>query len=290
MKLYSVLMSHDRLSLGHVLSRGEFCTYCRHRMTNHSLARQHDHDFFELFWVESGPGIHYIHDEKRIVEAGTLQLIRPEDRHTFAAIPGSVFELTNVTLVTETWQALRARYFKEPVYFDLLPWQDREFRGLTGYIGDLRAAAASLHAGRRDRLSLERFLLNALALLPDGRTPETPIPGWVVALRDDLRQQANFVSGVAQVVKTTGRCSEHVCREFRRFYGKTPTDEMNDARLLYAAVHLRSTSIKIVDLALDLGIENLGYFYRLFSRHFGCTPAEYRRAHAASAMDAVALR
>lgn len=280
MKFYSVLMSCHRLFLKNAVREGEFCTYCRHRATATSLGGTHDHDYYELFWVESGPGLHFVNGESREVRAGTVQLICPEDTHAFAGMPNAVFEFTNVTLFPETWRALKRRYFSDRVsYFDVKNWQEREFVGLTGYIGDFRAAAAALHAGARDRLALERFLLNFLALLPDGKTPEPPVPEWLANLKHDLQQQANFVRGISALVKRSGRCAEHVSREFRRFYGKTPTDEMNEARLRYAALNLRTSSVKIVDLALDLGIENLGYFYRLFSRHYGCTPAEYRRAH-----------
>jgi len=273
-----------RISLKNTVKPGQFCTYHRHRSVEGVSYSVHDHDYYELFWVEEGPGIHDINGEARTVEMGTLQLIRPEDQHTFRAISGHVFELTNVTLFPETWHALRDRYFPDGVsYFDLLPHAEREFPGMAGLIGDFRAAAADLHAGRRDKLSLERFLLDILSILRNFRSSQSHIPAWMQTLAADLQNQANFVHGIARVVAEAHRSPEHVCREFRKYYGCTPTEAMNEARLTHAALLLRNTDLKIVDLCLELGLENLGYFYRIFGRKFGCTPSEFRRAHAKNA-------
>lgn len=51
---------------------------------------------------------------------------------------------------------------------------------------------------------------------------------------------------------------------------------MTAARMEYAARQLAHTEIKIADLALEVGLQNLGHFYRAFEKHFGCTPRQYR--------------
>jgi AraC-like DNA-binding protein len=46
--------------------------------------------------------------------------------------------------------------------------------------------------------------------------------------------------------------------------------------LVIADENYETTDIKIFDLALDIGFQNLGHFYRTFEKHFCCTPREYR--------------
>ena len=36
------------------------------------------------------------------------------------------------------------------------------------------------------------------------------------------------------------------------------------------------TDRKILDIALECGLGNLGYFYRLFAKQYGLTPRQYR--------------
>ena len=45
---------------------------------------EHRHSFFELVFIRSGSGIHYLNDSSCSYRAGNLFLITPEDRHWFA--------------------------------------------------------------------------------------------------------------------------------------------------------------------------------------------------------------
>lgn len=270
-------MSPVKLRLATALAPGEHGTYRRHRCQYPKPSAPHTHDYLELFWVERGTGIHWINGVERGVPTGTLQLIRPEDTHTFCVPPGGDFEWTNVALPTASWTALRRRYFSgEPRYFDVPAVASREFRLPDEALAALRTAAAELARGARDRLAFERFLLNALAVIASTEPPAAGIPPWLAELDQDLRQQGNFSRGVAAVVARVGRCAEHVCREYRRHYGRTPTATMTAARMDYAAHQLEITDRTILDLCLDVGLENLGHFYRTFERRFHCTPREYR--------------
>lgn len=257
------------------------CTYARHLSRGTGRSRMHDHDYYELFWVEQGPGIHHIEGEDREVEVGTIQLIQPQDRHTFRALPDVPFAWTNVAFPVAIWRELKRRYFgNSDGLFAPRAWQAREFIGLEGLIGDLRSAASRLNAGRRDRLALDAFLLQTLSLLDASREPTDSAPIWLQSLREALRQQENFLAGVTAVVARTGRCHAHVCREYQRHFEVTPTQEMSDARMRYAARQLRATDLSILEIAFDTGLSNLGYFYRKFQEKQGCSPAVYRRAGA----------
>jgi len=256
---------------------GEQGTYRRHLCRHREFAGAHVHDYLELFWVEKGPGIHWINGEKRVLSPGILQLVRAEDAHGFYAMDGLDFEWTNVAFFPSSWRALRKRYYSTGMrFFDVEDPASREFSMSNERLAALRYAAGDLARGSRDRLTFERFLLNVLAVLDDNGGLQPAVPVWLAGLEQELRQQANFSRGVSAVVAGAGRCPEHVCREFRRYFGKTPTAVMGEARMEFAASQLATTGMKIVDLALEVGMENLGHFYRCFEKHFECTPRQYR--------------
>jgi AraC family cel operon transcriptional repressor len=214
------------------------------------------------------------------VVPGTVQLIQPSDSHTFAARSNRDFEWTNVAFYSSSWRSLRRRYFPEGVrYFDLPDWRLREFVLSKEQLSELRLAAAALNRGARDRLAFERFLLNALSLLPGISPSRSAPPAWLSELKQELQQQIHFATGPSPVVQKAGRCPEHVCREFRRYFDCTPTAAMTAARMEYAGRQLIETDVKIVDLALEIGLNNLGHFYRSFERYFSCTPRQYRQRH-----------
>ena len=59
--------------------------------------------------------------------------------------------------------------------------------------------------------------------------------------------------------------------------GETVTDYINDHRLEHAKRLLcETTDAKIESIAIDSGFRLRQTFYRLFKKHFGMTPVEYR--------------
>lgn len=69
---------------------------------------------------------------------------------------------------------------------------------------------------------------------------------------------------------------QYFCRYFKKIMGKTPTDYINEVRIEKAAEYLRRTDRKIVDIAMDCGYENMGYFIKRFRRQKGSSPSKYR--------------
>ena len=67
-------------------------------------------------------------------------------------------------------------------------------------------------------------------------------------------------------------------------YGRRDADEPSDLRsALFPSVPsgslglLRETKMSVVDVALEVGYANPGYFSQLFRRETGLSPSDYRR-------------
>jgi AraC-like DNA-binding protein len=58
---------------------------------------------------------------------------------------------------------------------------------------------------------------------------------------------------------------------------KTPIDYLNDYRIMKASYQLQNTDRKIIDIALEVGFNNLSYFINRFKKTMGVTPARYRK-------------
>lgn len=64
---------------------------------------------------------------------------------------------------------------------------------------------------------------------------------------------------------------------FKRCIGLSPNEYLIHTRLTHAKQLLRSTSQPINQIAMDVGINNIGHFITLFKRYEGITPSAYRR-------------
>jgi transcriptional regulator GlxA family with amidase domain len=69
---------------------------------------------------------------------------------------------------------------------------------------------------------------------------------------------------------------EKFIREFRQHTGHTPAAYILSTRLRLAGKSLELTDHTIDQIAAQNGFPNRHYLSRMFTRQFGCGPAEYR--------------
>jgi len=70
------------------------------------------------------------------------------------------------------------------------------------------------------------------------------------------------------------------CRCFKRFLNMSPFDFLNKYRIFYATKLLQrkeNSDSNIADLAVTVGFSNISYFNKVFRKHVGMTPSEYRK-------------
>ena len=71
---------------------------------------------------------------------------------------------------------------------------------------------------------------------------------------------------------------------FRRETGRTVTEFVNATRMEAAARLLRTTHLQIQTVAQHCGMSDLNYFSKLFKKHHGITPRQYRALWAPGGM------
>ena len=69
----------------------------------------------------------------------------------------------------------------------------------------------------------------------------------------------------------------HFLRLFKVAFGRTPHQYLTDLRLAVARKRLLETEESVGEIGLSLGFENVNSFGRLFRRHEGITPQNFRR-------------
>ena len=66
-------------------------------------------------------------------------------------------------------------------------------------------------------------------------------------------------------------------KQFKRFVGQTPSEYVIYLRMTQAKELLRNSRKTIGEIAAEVGIENLGYFSRLFKKQEGMSPRDYSK-------------
>lgn len=84
---------------------------------------------------------------------------------------------------------------------------------------------------------------------------------------------------LSEIAESMGVNVTTLSRLIQRQTGCTFTELLHTARFNRAINLLRDTELSIVDIVTSIGYENTAFFYRRFSKRYGCTPLEYRKRY-----------
>ncbi|MBI9013735.1 MAG: PocR ligand-binding domain-containing protein [Clostridiales bacterium] len=76
------------------------------------------------------------------------------------------------------------------------------------------------------------------------------------------------------------RCNispSYFSRIFKRELGLTYSSYINKMKVSKAKELLEETNLPIINISLDLGYDDCGYFIKIFKKNYGITPANYRK-------------
>ena len=114
------------------------------------------------------------------------------------------------------------------------------------------------------------------------RSPEAPL---LELARPDMMRQVkfyltqNYSSSVSleQLARRFEISTANLSRLFRHEFGVGFSRYLTTLRLESAVALLNSTNLPVSEVALRCGFSTSGYFIRVFRKHFGATPKDYRR-------------
>ena len=253
----------------------------RGRILRHAHA-----DFYEMFCVVAGRGVHIVDEAEQSLKAGDLVLVRPSDRHAFTGIGPEGLRFINVAFAIPIWRAFT------------------DVAGVTAvHIWDRMAGPPSVALGsqqpfmaeefqrileafhRRPRaLDLIRLCSHVLPVLEREQDGEggSGLPGWLVHACTAMAVEENLQAGLPRLLELAAVSHGHLDRVMRARYGRTPVDYVTERRLAHAAVLLTTTTESVGRIASRCGFASTSYFGRRFRQRYGTSPREYR--HAASQM------
>lgn len=235
----------------------------------------HDHDFFELFWVQNGNVRHHLPDRAETLREGDVVFLRPGQAHAIqgrgehALVVSLCIHPTTVSALAKRHPAVKGHLFWSPGGPVKI---QRDIKQLAA----LNHAAVQLERSRCDTLAAEAFLLPLCADLTAETFPDE-LPDWLMQACINAKDPDVFRDGSAGLVALTGKAHPHVSRMMRKYLGQTPSDYINTIRMAHAARALTTDGEPVSQIAADCGIPNMSHFHKLFRAAYGLTPLQYRQ-------------
>jgi AraC family transcriptional regulator len=126
-------------------------------------------------------------------------------------------------------------------------------------------------------LSIEALALELTADIARRRSDEPRNRPWLQKATDYLRATFKESPTLAEVAQAVGVHPVHLAREFRRRQGLTVGEYIRRLRVELACHELVTSEQPIVDIAVKAGFCDHSHLTRVFQRHTGLTPTEFRK-------------
>lgn len=251
----------------------------------------HWHDELELIFVESGTIKVGAGQNEKILVAGDGCFINSEVIHDVQQIDSREGILKSIVfhanLIGDTLSIYRTKFLNPLlenknlpfIFFDGRQEKDFEIISLIRQAWEVEAAESFGY-----EFAVRNFLSQIILKLHEGKIGKiySPTPK---ELRDNerLKGMIKFIEShfaenlsVAQIARTVAVSDSECTQCFRRVTGLSPIQFLKKYRILFAAEKIRSTKMKISDIAFECGFTDMSYFAKSFRQIFKTSPTDYR--------------
>lgn len=268
---------------GHILSsmKGN----CYTDLTLNTGNMYHSHTFWEIFFLISGKGIHYLNGKKYPLSIGDAYILRPWDKHFVEMCPPTPpngYSQRDIYVSEQQMQNICKFLNCEKDIYSLLTnssnalhfkLQDYDMKSIQ------RMAVQRNASGAPTSYKLMVALLINLFLAYDPKEPNNGRPAWIDQLAATIRLERDKNKPLKEYVQQTGYCHAHVCREFKKYMGMRLNEYMMNCKLEYSTSLLSQRNNSIALIAYHLGFSNESNYISCFRRHYGITPNNWRKLH-----------
>lgn len=243
---------------------------------NDNMTKSHFHNYFELYYLETGERYHMLNDELYHIHAGEFILFAPyimhhsygEENMPFRRlltyfVPSEIdnpevkealleksgvykIEKQSSKKIHEIMEALLAEQSSEDEYSDDYQHHLVNVLGLQL----LRLEHKRMSPAKNNRIS------NILTYIHEHYNEDITL---------ELLSQQFFISPY------------YLCREFKRITNTTVVSYVNTTKIMNAQRKIMETDLNFTQISEITGFSNVTHFNRVFKKMTGMTPSEYRK-------------
>ncbi|TMV52830.1 AraC family transcriptional regulator [Paenibacillus mesophilus] len=257
----------------------------------------HHHDFIELVYVAKGRGEHLYKGSAYPISEGDIFVIPPFVPHDYNVIGDDPLDVYNViflpSFLTSELQALSnvtpffnffyvEPFFRQSLEFEshlkLSVLEGQEIRQrLERIVGEFDSKSLGY------RISIKALLIEMLVWLSRRYEERLIVPPTHASPSKAIQAACTFIEyhydqdiSLDHICHVCGMSQSSFIEKFKKTVGKTFIDYRNEVRVRSSLKLLRETDHKMIAIAETVGIHDLSHYYKLFKKHIGMTPREYR--------------
>lgn len=254
------------------------------RITTNETTLKHSHDFYEFLIITEGSLTNVINDEEECLELGDILIIPPDVEHHFLknqqcvhrdimVCPDLFAESCAFLDISKSQMFFNSNYLKIRIPVEAIQLIEQM---IVSYIATDSIAlktqkeraivtqliTLSLFSNFTQTQSLDNFKTQCISLINEKFTS----PNAIKIICDYFHYNQSYM-----------------CEKFKRVFGITMTNYLNDLRVARAAYLLSVSSYSLREICDFIGFNSLSYFNKIFKEHYSASPAKYRKQGGANA-------
>lgn len=233
---------------------------------------------YQLIYVANGCVHFYFDDKEQIVEKGHMVLFRPGDPQIYDVYPkekGEFFwvhftgsEVENI--LTECGIPKERNVFWAGITSDIRSMYCQMIR-------ELQTQGA--HFEELLRMNLRHLFLLMNRHLTENPSVESDVQGDIIQALGWFERHWREPISIDDYAARSRLTPYWFRQKFKAFTGTTPMQYVISLRMANAMNLMESTDYNIEQIAEAVGYDNPSYFRRLFRKHTGISPSEYKKSH-----------
>lgn len=256
--------------------------------------QMHGHsDFSELVIVLEGNAVHLVGDEKYPISKGEVFVINKNTAHGYSE--ASNFKICNIMFKPEIMHerifnikqtaGFQALFVVEPHYLQNNRFESRlclnahDFEIVKNMIDEMISEYVNKEDGWQTSV-YALFIRLCVMLSKIYQISEPDANREVVKLSRAIAFiEKNFCDNISicELAFECGYSERQFCRLFKFTFSTTPNLYITRLRMNKAQQLLENTQMPISEVSWNCGYDDQNYFSRVFKKHMGISPTEYRK-------------
>lgn len=251
----------------------------------------HWHDEMELIYVKKGKGLISVDFTQYPVSAGTIALIIPGQLHSIEQFDQESMEYENIifhpniliskktdSCNTDFIQPLLSGKISVPLLYEP---SSPYYREIANCIDANDEISKTNPEGYQLFIKSQLFMLfftlvNRCVQKDIVKKDYKSLEKMKLILKYIENNYMNKIT-IEEIANEVNLSQSHFMKYFKNTMGSSFIDYLNEYRLTMASRLLVSSDSSILDIAAEVGFDNLSYFNRIFKKRFSQTPSAYRK-------------
>lgn len=252
---------------------------------------KHSHIFFEFTFCLSGELINVVNGNKIPTKSfSELIIIRPGDTHEIIREGDGIAPEyhRDIYCLKDKFKKI-CDFIKPGLYEDIVSRKDpivlrcdrTKLEALEQSCSELNCDVIYLKE-RMEELERHHLVVIANVLdlyLSNEEEKREPYPDWIEQFLQSLNTEKTLSMPLNEIIKDMNYSRGHICREFKKYVGKTMVECLNESRIFYSAMLLSNSDIPLLDIAMKLNFSSQSAFTNAFKKIYGISPRAWRKTH-----------